>query len=46
VNLRAATWVSVINFWAWNMIGPLSRPLCTRSVIERSTERRRDRAIL
>jgi MFS transporter, NNP family, nitrate/nitrite transporter len=24
VNLALATWVSVINFWAWNMIGPLS----------------------
>jgi NNP family nitrate/nitrite transporter-like MFS transporter len=24
VNLALATWVSVINFWAWNLIGPLS----------------------
>ena len=24
VNLVLATWVSAINFWAWNMIGPLS----------------------
>lgn len=24
VNLALATWVSAINFWAWNMIGPLS----------------------
>jgi NNP family nitrate/nitrite transporter-like MFS transporter len=24
VNLALATWVSTINFWAWNMIGPLS----------------------
>jgi MFS transporter, NNP family, nitrate/nitrite transporter len=24
VNLMLATWVSAINFWAWNMIGPLS----------------------
>src|SRR5262245_59981909 len=24
VNLALATWVSVINFWAWNMISPLS----------------------
>ncbi len=24
VNLGLATWVSAINFWAWNMIGPLS----------------------
>jgi NNP family nitrate/nitrite transporter-like MFS transporter len=24
VNLGLATWVSTINFWAWNMIGPLS----------------------
>jgi MFS transporter, NNP family, nitrate/nitrite transporter len=24
VNLLLATWVSAINFWAWNMIGPLS----------------------
>ncbi|MBU8812384.1 nitrate/nitrite transporter [Mycolicibacterium goodii] len=24
VNLTLATWVSAINFWAWNMIGPLS----------------------
>lgn len=24
VNLVLATWISVINFWAWNMIGPLS----------------------
>lgn len=24
MNLALATWVSVINFWAWNMIGPLS----------------------
>ncbi|MBX8686449.1 nitrate/nitrite transporter [Mycolicibacterium porcinum] len=23
-NLLLATWVSAINFWAWNMIGPLS----------------------
>ena len=23
-NLVLATWVSTINFWAWNMIGPLS----------------------
>nr|WP_264002236.1 nitrate/nitrite transporter [Mycolicibacterium diernhoferi] len=23
-NLVLATWVSAINFWAWNMIGPLS----------------------
>lgn len=24
INLALATWVSTINFWAWNMIGPLS----------------------
>ncbi|MHC9294244.1 nitrate/nitrite transporter [Mycobacterium sp. LTG2003] len=24
LNLVLATWVSAINFWAWNMIGPLS----------------------
>lgn len=24
VNLALATWVSVINFWAWNLIGPLA----------------------
>ncbi len=24
LNLALATWVSTINFWAWNMIGPLS----------------------
>lgn len=24
INLLLATWVSAINFWAWNMIGPLS----------------------
>ncbi|MCV7111125.1 MFS transporter [Mycolicibacterium setense] len=24
MNLVLATWVSAINFWAWNMIGPLS----------------------
>ena len=24
LNLALATWVSAINFWAWNMIGPLS----------------------
>ncbi|OBB62170.1 MFS transporter [Mycobacterium sp. 852013-51886_SCH5428379] len=24
LNLGLATWVSAINFWAWNMIGPLS----------------------
>lgn len=24
INLALATWVSAINFWAWNMIGPLS----------------------
>lgn len=24
MNLGLATWVSAINFWAWNMIGPLS----------------------
>ena len=24
VHLALATWVSTINFWAWNMIGPLS----------------------
>lgn len=23
LNLVLATWVSAINFWAWNMIGPL-----------------------
>ncbi|MEV6276300.1 MFS transporter [Nocardia sp. NPDC051832] len=24
LNLALATWVSAINFWAWNLIGPLS----------------------
>ena len=24
MNLALATWVSAINFWAWNLIGPLS----------------------
>ena len=24
VNLSLALWVSVINFWAWNLVGPLS----------------------
>jgi NNP family nitrate/nitrite transporter-like MFS transporter len=24
VNVALATWVSAINVWAWNMIGPLS----------------------
>jgi len=24
VNLTLATWVSTINFWAWNLIGPMS----------------------
>ena len=24
MNLALATWVSTINFWAWNMIGPMS----------------------
>ncbi|MFC9997146.1 nitrate/nitrite transporter [Nocardia sp. NPDC127526] len=24
MNLALATWVSALNFWAWNMIGPLS----------------------
>jgi len=24
LNLALATWVSIINFWAWNMIGPLA----------------------
>lgn len=24
LNLALATWVSLVNFWAWNMIGPLS----------------------
>jgi NNP family nitrate/nitrite transporter-like MFS transporter len=24
VNLALATWVSVINFWAWNLIGPVA----------------------
>ncbi|WP_232065532.1 MFS transporter [Mycobacterium shinjukuense] len=24
MNLALATWVSTINFWAWNLIGPLS----------------------
>src|SRR5262245_8258274 len=24
MNLALATWVSAINFWAWNMVGPLS----------------------
>ncbi|MEU8898902.1 nitrate/nitrite transporter [Nocardia sp. NPDC048505] len=24
LNLALATWVSALNFWAWNMIGPLS----------------------
>ncbi|MGE2730224.1 nitrate/nitrite transporter [Mycolicibacterium vaccae] len=24
INLALSTWVSAINFWAWNMIGPLS----------------------
>ena len=23
-NLALATWVSTINFWAWNLIGPMS----------------------
>ena len=32
VNLTLATWVSTINFWAWNLIGPMSPPtptICT-----------------
>ncbi|WP_302908339.1 nitrate/nitrite transporter [Rhodococcus pyridinivorans] len=28
-NLALATWVSAINFWAWNMIGPLSTTYAT-----------------
>ena len=24
VNLALATWISTINFWAWNLIGPMS----------------------
>lgn len=24
MNLALATWVSIVNFWAWNLIGPLS----------------------
>jgi MFS transporter, NNP family, nitrate/nitrite transporter len=24
LNLVLATWVSIVNFWAWNMIGPLA----------------------
>ncbi|QNG19151.1 NarK/NasA family nitrate transporter [Rhodococcus triatomae] len=30
LNLLLATWVSAINFWAWNMIGPLSTPYSER----------------
>jgi NNP family nitrate/nitrite transporter-like MFS transporter len=29
MNLVLATWVSAINFWAWNMIGPLSTTYAT-----------------
>ena len=25
-NLALATWTFAINFWAWNLIGPLSTP--------------------
>ena len=34
VNLALATWVSAINFWAWNLIGPLSTTYARRSVAE------------
>ncbi|MGV0697527.1 MFS transporter [Mycolicibacter sinensis] len=30
VNLLLATWVSVICFWAWNLVGPLSTQYATR----------------
>jgi NNP family nitrate/nitrite transporter-like MFS transporter len=29
VNLALATWVSTINFWAWNLIGPMSTTYAT-----------------
>ena len=34
LNLVLATWVSAINFWAWNMIGPLSTLTPADSVLE------------
>ncbi len=30
VNLVLATWVSTINFWAWNLIGPMSTTYAER----------------
>jgi len=30
VNLLLGTWVSVICFWAWNLVGPLSTQYATR----------------
>ncbi len=30
VNLALATWVSTINFWAWNLIGPMSTTYAER----------------
>lgn len=37
LNLFLATWVSAINFWAWNMIGPLSTIYATDMALS-STE--------
>ncbi len=30
INLAFATWVSTINFWAWNLIGPMSTTYADR----------------
>ena len=30
INLAFATWVSTINFWAWNLIGPMSTTYAER----------------
>ena len=38
-NLVLATWVSTINFWAWNLIGPLSTSYAERMSL--SARRRR-----
>src|SRR5664280_1174049 len=37
VNLALATWVFAINFWAWNLIGPLS-PTYTKAMSLTSTQ--------
>jgi NNP family nitrate/nitrite transporter-like MFS transporter len=38
VNLALATWTSVINFWAWNLIGPLAMTDATQMSLSSTQE--------